>query len=91
MRPADSQVFYFETAKDDAVLARLVAERAPEEGQEKVVVAVTDAVLTQLMASTRSVYPWDIVITYLGRGMVFMDARKPFDTVSQRSRQSSLQ
>lgn len=81
VRPADSQVFYFETAKDDEVLARLVADRAPAEGEEKVVVAVTDAVLTQLMASTRSVYPWDIVITYLGRGMVFMDARKPFDTV----------
>jgi translation initiation factor 3 subunit D len=39
-------------------------------------VFVTDAVLSHLMASSRSVYPWDIVINFIG-GTIFLDARSP--------------
>lgn len=39
-------------------------------------VFATDSVLAHLMASTRSAYPWDIVINYIG-GTIFLDAREP--------------
>ena len=39
----------------------------------------TDAVLAHLMASPRSALPWDIVVTVLPGGIIFLDARDPLE------------
>ena len=63
-----------------------IIESLAEEGAGNVY--VTDAVLSHLMTSSRSVYPWDIVITYIG-GTIFLDVRSAtsFDihTVNENS------
>jgi translation initiation factor 3 subunit D len=53
------------TASDDPVLKQLQAE---ESGNT---IIITDTVLAALMASTRSVYSWDISITKKGNNLVF--------------------
>ena len=58
-------------ARDDPVFQELAAEEAGN-------VFATESVLGHLMASGRSIYPWDIVIHYVG-GAIFLDARKPQD------------
>jgi Eukaryotic translation initiation factor 3 subunit 7 (eIF-3) len=55
------------------------AEIAQEEDESKSGnVFVTDALLTHLMSCSRSVYPWDVVATYLPGGIIFLDAREAF-------------
>jgi hypothetical protein len=65
-----------------------VFEELAEAGQDHVF--VTDSVLSHLMAASRSVYPWDIVVSYIG-GTIFLDARSPeafnIHTVNETSHQ----
>jgi translation initiation factor 3 subunit D len=58
-------------SRDDPVFQELAAEEAGN-------VFATESVLGHLMAGGRSIYPWDIVIHYVG-GAIFLDARKPQD------------
>jgi len=67
---------YHPTASEDPIIQELAA-------QNKAHVFTTDSVLSLLMCATRSVYPWDIVITKEG-GKLFLDKREggPFDFLS---------
>lgn len=67
---------YHPTASDDPVIQELAS-------QNKAKVFTTDSVLSLLMCSTRSVYPWDIIIVKEGDKM-FLDKREggPFDFLS---------
>jgi len=74
--------FYTETTTDDPIIARLAQTRAGN-------IFATDVILAHLMASPRSVYPWDIVIerkdTKTGK-FLFFDKREEqleFLTVSE--------
>jgi len=56
------------TTSDDPVLTNLAAEPAAEREQR---VFATDSIIGVLMTATRSVYPWDIVITRTGDKVIF--------------------
>ncbi|TMW67211.1 hypothetical protein Poli38472_012327 [Pythium oligandrum] len=77
----DDRDFYYVTTTDDPVIEELAT------GGEANVFA-TDAILAHLMASTRSVFPWDIVVQRVNN-MVFFDKRdnSAFDllTVNENS------
>lgn len=60
--------FYPVTTTDDPVLEKLAIDGV---GQ----VFCTDVILSHLMTCTRSVYPWDLVITKLASGQIFLDKR----------------
>jgi len=72
------RVHYNPTTSDDPVIQDLSSK-------SKARVFATDNILSLLMCSTRSVYPWDIVIVREG-DKLFFDKRdveeSPFDTVS---------
>ncbi|KAI8060779.1 eukaryotic translation initiation factor 3 subunit D [Gongronella butleri] len=61
------QIKYDVTASADPVMQQLISE-------EKAEVFATDAVLALLMCSTRTVYPWDIVVIKQG-GKIVLDKR----------------
>ncbi len=60
--------FYRVTTTDDPVLEKLAVDGT---GQ----VFITDTILAHLMTCTRSVYPWDIVVTKIPGNIFFFDKR----------------
>lgn len=56
------------TTSEDPILRNLSSKPIPEGEQH---VFATDSIISVLMAATRSVYPWDIVITKTGNKVVF--------------------
>ncbi|KAF9306617.1 hypothetical protein BGZ74_004779 [Mortierella antarctica] len=56
------------TTSEDPVLTNLAAEPAAE-GEQRVF--ATDSIIGVLMTASRSVYPWDIVITRTGDKVIF--------------------
>lgn len=73
--------FYYVTTSDDPGIEKFMDEGVGN-------VYVTDAILSLLMASPRSVYPWDVVVTKVDGNLVF-DKRDTaafdFLTVSETS------
>ncbi|KAG7383763.1 Eukaryotic translation initiation factor 3 subunit D [Phytophthora boehmeriae] len=72
----DDRDFYYVTTTDDPVIEELAQ-------QGDATVFATDAILSHLMACTRSVFPWDIVAQRVNN-MVFFDKRDEsnFDLLS---------
>lgn len=72
----DDRDFYYVTTTDDPVIEELATK-----GEANVF--ATDAILAHLMASSRSVFPWDIVVQRVNN-MVFFDKRdqSAFDLVT---------
>jgi len=64
----ETKEFYPVTTVDDPVIEKLAID---ETGN----VFATDSILAHLMASPRSVYPWDIVVQKLPNGALFFDKR----------------
>ncbi len=64
---SENKQFYFVTTTADPVIEKLAVE-----GQGKVF--ATDAILAHLMSSSRTVYPWDIVIQKVNN-TIFFDKR----------------
>ncbi|KAF9963217.1 hypothetical protein BGZ70_007554 [Mortierella alpina] len=56
------------TTSEDPILSNLASEAA-EEGEQRVF--ATDTIIGVLMTASRSVYPWDIVITRTGDKVIF--------------------
>lgn len=84
LKRMENKAFYYVTTMDDPVIEKFAVENAGN-------VYATDAIVAHLMASPRSVYPWDIVVQKLPGGILFFDKRdsSQFDflTVSEvRSR-----
>ena len=82
LRRFDNKLFYPVTTMEDPVIERLAGEGVGN-------VYATDAIVAHLMASARSIYPWDIVVQKLPGGTLFFDKRddSQFDylTVSETS------
>lgn len=78
LQPLD-RVRYNPTTSDDPVIQKLAEQpiNAPSEGttSPSTRILITDSILALLMSTTRSVYPWDIVITRDTKGNVFFDKR----------------
>lgn len=55
LQRCEKKEFYYVTTTDDPVIEKLAQE-------EKGNVFATDAILAHLMASPRTIYPWDIVV-----------------------------
>jgi hypothetical protein len=72
LRVADHKHWAFVGSGEDPVIEELAQEDAGN-------VYATDAVLAHLMCCHKSVYPWDIVITVLPGGVIFLDAREQLD------------
>ncbi|EQC34013.1 hypothetical protein SDRG_08230 [Saprolegnia diclina VS20] len=72
----EDKEFVSVTTTDDPIIEALATEGAAT-------VFATDAILSHLMASPRSVYPWDIVVQRVGN-MLFFDKRdaSTFDMVT---------
>ena len=68
LKRMEHKEFYPVTTTDDPVLEKLAIDGM---GQ----VFCTDTILAHLMTCTRSVYPWDLVITKLPGGTLFIDKR----------------
>jgi translation initiation factor 3 subunit D len=68
LKRMEHKEFYPVTTTDDPVLEKLAIDGM---GQ----VFCTDTILAHLMTCTRSVYPWDLVITKLPGGILFLDKR----------------
>lgn len=81
VRRYDDRDFYYVTTTDDPVIEELATKGDAN-------VFATDAILAHLMASPRSVFPWDIVVQRVNN-MVFFDKRdeSTFDllTVNENS------
>ncbi len=60
------RAFFNVTTSDDPIIRQLSSEGGS--------VFATDVILSHLMVCTRSVYPWDIVITKVG-SKIFLDKR----------------
>ena len=79
LKSCDNKIFYYVTSAEDPILEKFYAEELGE-------VYATDAILSHLMASPRSVYSWDLVIEKVG-GVIFIDKREDslfdFLTVSE--------
>jgi translation initiation factor 3 subunit D len=67
LRRIQNKQFYYVTTTDDPVLGRFILEGVGN-------VFATDAIIAHLMAASRSVYSWDIVIQKIN-GMLFLDKR----------------
>lgn len=67
LRRFEDREFFYVSSRWDPVIEDLAKSGAGN-------VFATDALLAQIMASPRSVFPWDIVITCL-RGKIFFDVR----------------
>jgi translation initiation factor 3 subunit D len=68
LKRMEHKEFYPVTTTDDPVLEKLAVDGV---GQ----VFITDTILAHLMTCTRSVYPWDIVVTKLPGNIFFFDKR----------------
>ncbi|EEB07873.1 translation initiation factor eIF3d Moe1 [Schizosaccharomyces japonicus yFS275] len=70
------RVHYNPTTTEDPVIQQLAVKNAAQ-------IFITSSILSLLMCSTRSIYPWDIVITHQG-DKLFIDKREggPFDYLS---------
>ena len=68
LKSCDNKIFYYVTSTEDPILEKFTAEDLGE-------VYATDAILSHLMASPRSVYSWDLVIEKVG-GVIFIDKRE---------------
>ena len=68
LKRMEHKEFYPVTTTDDPVLEKLAVDGA---GQ----VFITDTILAHLMTCTRSVYPWDVVVTKLPGNVFFFDKR----------------
>jgi translation initiation factor 3 subunit D len=68
LKRMEQKEFYPVTTTDDPVLEKLAVDGV---GQ----VFITDTILAHLMTCTRSVYPWDIVVTKLPGNIFFFDKR----------------
>lgn len=81
------RLHYSPSASEDPVIQDMASEN-------KAQVFTTDIVLATIMCSTRSVYPWDIVITKEGNKL-FMDKRDqgPLDylTVNENAAEPPLE
>jgi len=81
LRLVENKRFYSVTTSDDHIMDKFAVENVGN-------VFATDAILAQLMAASRSVYSWDIVIQKVN-GMLFLDTREnsqfDFLTVSETS------
>jgi len=64
LQRADTKDFYYVTTTDDPVIEELATKGAGT-------VFATDSILSHLMASPRSVYPWDIVAQRVGNALFF--------------------
>lgn len=67
LRRMQNKQFYYVTTTDDPVIEKFILENVGN-------VFATDAVISHLMAASRSVYSWDIVIQK-GNDMLFLDKR----------------
>ncbi|CAA22586.1 translation initiation factor eIF3d [Schizosaccharomyces pombe] len=80
------RVHYNPTTTEDPVIQKLALNSDAN-------IFITDSILSLLMCSTRSVYPWDIVITHQS-GKLFFDKREggPFDylTVNENAYDSPM-
>lgn len=68
------KAFFNVTTSDDPVIQDIVAKDRADGSSASYTVYTTDTLLTVLMSSTRSVYPWDIVIEKNGN-QIFIDKR----------------
>eukprot|EP00588_Corethron_pennatum_P015549 CAMPEP_0194266726 /NCGR_PEP_ID=MMETSP0169-20130528/1538_1 /TAXON_ID=218684 /ORGANISM="Corethron pennatum, Strain L29A3" /LENGTH=638 /DNA_ID=CAMNT_0039007481 /DNA_START=55 /DNA_END=1971 /DNA_ORIENTATION=- len=68
LKRTENKEFYPVTTTDDPVIEKLAIEGAGN-------VFATDAILAHLMASARSIYPWDVVIQKLPGDVLFFDKR----------------
>jgi len=60
------KTFFNVTTSDDPIIRQLSSSM-----DEKATVYATDAILSHLMVATRSVYPWDIIVTKIGSKLFF--------------------
>ncbi|PWN86562.1 translation initiation factor eIF-3, subunit D [Acaromyces ingoldii] len=74
LQPMD-RVRYNPTTSDDPVLQELAAQPPAASAGPVTRIFLTDSILALLMCTTRSVYPWDIVVTRDAAGNIFMDKR----------------
>lgn len=64
----ENKIFYDVTTSDDPILEKFAVDELAD-------IYATDSIIAQLMASPRSVYPWDIVVQKVN-GMIFLDKRE---------------
>ena len=87
LRKMDNKEFYMVGTTDDPVIEKFAIEGAGN-------VYATDAIISHLMASPRSVYPWDLIAQKLPDGTIFFDKRdsSQFDflTVSETANDPPL-
>ena len=60
LQRCEKKEFYYVTTTDDPVMEKLAVEGKGN-------VFATDAILAHLMASPRTIYPWDIVVQKVSR------------------------
>ncbi|BFZ55194.1 hypothetical protein PYCC9005_002234 [Savitreella phatthalungensis] len=84
---AIDRVHYNPTTTEDPVIQRLSQEN-------KAQIFATDSILSMLMCASRTIYPWDIVVTRQGE-QLFFDKREggPFDylTVNENAFEAPLE
>ncbi|CAM9119408.1 unnamed protein product [Ectocarpus sp. 6 AP-2014] len=68
LQRCEKKEFYYVTTTDDPVMEKLAVEGKGN-------VFATDAILAHLMASPRTIYPWDIVVQKVN-GTLFLDKRE---------------
>lgn len=68
LRRFDEKDVAFVKTQDDAVMQQFAQDDIGN-------VFATDMVLSHLMAASRSVFPWDVVVTVLPGGAIFLDVR----------------
>ena len=68
------RIRYNPTTSDDPIIQEIA-------NKDQAQIYMTDSILALLLCSTRSVYPWDIIVTKTAEGKVFFDKRDggPFD------------
>lgn len=67
LRKVQNKLFHYVTTTDDPVIEKFILESVGN-------VFATDAIISHLMAASRSIYSWDIVIQKVN-DMVFLDKR----------------
>lgn len=68
IKRSENKIFYDVTTSDDPIMEKFAVDGLGD-------IYATDAIIAQLMASPRSVYPWDIVVQKLNN-MIFLDKRE---------------
>jgi translation initiation factor 3 subunit D len=67
LRKVQNKLFHYVTTTDDPVIEKFILENVGN-------VFATDAIISHLMAASRSIYSWDIVIQKVN-DMIFLDKR----------------